>query len=206
MGLRHRRGEEDDARPGLFARWATGEARKVTKLAYCSLYRGAAGEGDKGAMLGCHAVSVGRNFTSEYYASPSDSSPRLRHNRGCKVHRTRARCKGWTAHHPTEQRSLPKPPMSAHSIRSAVHGALQWPKRHSTAARAPSWSVRYLGSEGTTGRLRTITKRFLWLWPGEEGRASQCSHQAILSRSLPAPGSTNPTVSIVPLGQGGIKH
>jgi len=102
MGLRHRRGEKDDARPGLLARWATGEARKVTKLAYCSFYRGAAGEGDKGAMLGCHAVSVGRNFTSEYYASPSDSSPRLRHNRGCEVHRTRARCKGWTAHHPTE--------------------------------------------------------------------------------------------------------
>ena len=66
--------------------------------------------------------------------------------------------------------------------------------------------VQYLGSEGTTKRLRTITKRLLWLCPGEEGRASQCSHQAILSRSLPAPGSTNPTVSIVPLGQGGIKH
>ena len=33
----------------------------------------------------------------------------------------------------------------------------------------------------------------LWLWPGEEGRARQSSHQAILSRSLPAPGSTNPT-------------
>ena len=80
---------------------ATDEARKATKQAYCSFSRGAPGEGDKGAMLGCHAVSVGRNFTSEYYASPSDSSPRLRHNRGCEVHRTRACCKGWTAHHPT---------------------------------------------------------------------------------------------------------
>ena len=60
----------------------------VTKLAYCSFCRGAAGEGDKGAMLGCHAVSVGRHFTSEYYASPSDSSPRLRHNRGCEVQYT----------------------------------------------------------------------------------------------------------------------
>lgn len=33
--------------------WATGEAREVTKMAYCSFYRGAAGEGDKGAMLAC---------------------------------------------------------------------------------------------------------------------------------------------------------
>ena len=119
---------------------ATDEARKATKQAYCSFSRGAPGEGDKGAMLGCHAVSVGRNFTSEYYASPSDSSPRLRHNRGCEVHRTRARCKGWTAHQPTAQRSLPTPPMSAHSIRSAVHGASQQrPRRHT--ARTPSWSI-----------------------------------------------------------------
>ena len=53
MGLRPRQGEKDDARPGLFACWATGEAREVTKMAYCSFYRGAAGEGDKGAMLAC---------------------------------------------------------------------------------------------------------------------------------------------------------
>lgn len=33
--------------------WATGEAREVTKMAYCSFYRGAAGDSDKGAMLAC---------------------------------------------------------------------------------------------------------------------------------------------------------
>ena len=85
--------------------WATSEARQVTKRAYCSFSRGAAGERDKGAMLGCHAVSVGRNFTSEYYASSSDSSPRLRHNRGCEVHRTRALRRVDHAH-PTSQRSI----------------------------------------------------------------------------------------------------
>ena len=33
--------------------WATDEARKATKQAYCSFSRGAPGEGDKGAMLAC---------------------------------------------------------------------------------------------------------------------------------------------------------
>jgi hypothetical protein len=89
---RRKRWASDTGEVGRMMRglgWATGEARKVTKRAYCSFSRGAAGERDKGARLGCHAVSVGRDFMSEYYASPSDSSPRLRHNRGCEVHRTR---------------------------------------------------------------------------------------------------------------------
>lgn len=42
-------------------------------------------------------------------------------------------------------------------------------------------------------------------WRRRAGPGSAATKQ-ILSRSLPAPGSTNPTVSIVPLGQGGIKH